>query len=286
MSNVLVLGNMGMAGFVISTFLKDKGHIVTGYARRKSPSVETIIGDAKDTGKLREIIEKNTFDYIINCIGVLNQFAENDKENSIFINSYLPHYLKKVTEDLPTKIIHMSTDCVFSGKKGGYAENDFTDGETFYDRTKALGELIDEKNITLRNSIIGPDINPDGIGLFNWFMKQNGNINGFTHAIWNGLTTVELAKIIDYIITHRSNHSGLTNMVNNEAIDKYSLLLLFKNIFDRNSLIITPSDKVVLDKSLVRTNFDLDYTVPSYQRMIEEMKIWIDSHRKYFAHYF
>src|SRR5699024_1115052 len=96
-----------------------------------------------------------------------------------------------------TKIIHMSTDCVFSGKIGNYKEDSLRDGETFYDRSKALGELDNQKDLTFRNSIIGPDINENGIGLFNWFMKQEGSINGYSKAIWTGVTTLTLAKAMD-----------------------------------------------------------------------------------------
>ena len=108
---------------------------------------------------------KRQFDTVINCIGVLNQFAERDKAGAVYLNSYLPHYLAKITEGTDTQVIHMSTDCVFSGKRGQYTEYDIRDGETFYDRTKALGEIEDEKNLTLRQSIVGPDIKRTGIGL-------------------------------------------------------------------------------------------------------------------------
>jgi dTDP-4-dehydrorhamnose reductase len=285
-SKILVLGNMGMAGFVISTFLKEEGHEVFGFARRNSPTVTTIVGDVRDINKLKEIIRNENFDYIINCVGVLNHFADNDKQNAIFINSYLPHFLVNVTSELSTKIIHMSTDCVFSGNKGNYSEKDCPDGKTFYDRTKALGEIIDEKNITLRNSIIGPDINLEGIGLFNWFMKQAKEIKGYKKAIWSGLTTLELAKVINHIVSEDKNYYGLTNMVNNDNINKYDLLMLFKNVFEKKSLNIIPVDEVNVNKSLIRENFDIKYYIPSYSEMIEDMKDWIFSHKEFFAHYF
>ena len=277
---------MGMAGFVISTFLKERGHEVIGFAKRPSPTIRTIIGNANDTLKLREIIEAGQFDFIVNCIGLLNHFADNDKGNAVFINSYLPHFLAKVTEQLQTKVVHMSTDCVFSGKKGSYSEKSIPDGETFYDRSKALGELIDRKNITLRNSIIGPDINVDGIGLFNWFMNQTGEIRGYRQAIWTGLTTVELAKIINYIVCSGGNYYGLTNMVNNNSISKYDLLMLFKSVFEKKSLTILPEDDFIANKSLIRENFDIDYLVPSYISMIEDMRDWILLHKEFFTHYF
>ena len=133
-----VLGCNGMAGHLISLYLKEQGHDVLGFARRKSKYVDSIEGDACDTVLLKEIIEKGKFDTIINCIGLLNQFAENNKSQAAFLNGYLPHYLADITSSMDTQVFHMSTDCVFSGKKGQYTETDFPDGETFYDHSKAL----------------------------------------------------------------------------------------------------------------------------------------------------
>ena len=180
----LILGCNGMAGHTISLYLKEKGHDVLGFARSKSNLVDSVTGDAKNEAFIKELVGVNRFDSIINCIGILNQYAENNKADAVYLNSYFPHYLAQLTEGTNTQIIHMSTDCVFSGKRGQYTEDDFCDGTTFYDRSKALGELNDSKNITLRNSIIGPDINPNGIGLLHWFMQQSGEINGYTGAIW------------------------------------------------------------------------------------------------------
>jgi len=102
--------------------------------------------------------------------------AEENKALAAFLNAYFPHFLADITKDLNTQVVHMSTDCVFSGKRGSYTGDDLRDGESFYDRSKALGELNDGKNITLCNSIVGPDVNPNGIGLLNWFMKQKGEV--------------------------------------------------------------------------------------------------------------
>ena len=132
----------------------------------------------------------------------------------------------------------MSTDCVFSGEKGNYLESDFPDGKTFYDRTKALGELNDDKNITLRNSIVGPDIKASGIGLLSWFMKQSGTINGFTKAMWTGQTTVQLAKTMEYVAKERMG--GLYNAVPHNSISKYELLKLFNKYLRDNSVTINP----------------------------------------------
>ena len=155
---ILVLGCNGMAGHIVSLYFKEQGHEVTGFARSKSNFVKTIIGDAYDTKLLSKCINEDHYDAVINCIGMLNQFAESDKAAAAFMNGYLPHFLVKITDGTDTQVVHMSTDCVFSGKTGAYTEKSFRDGETFYDRSKALGEIEDTKNLTLRNSIVGPDI--------------------------------------------------------------------------------------------------------------------------------
>lgn len=169
----LVLGCNGMAGHMISLYLKEQGHDVLGFALTKSILVDSVVGNATDALFMRELVGVNRFDSIINCIGLLNQFAENNKAGALYLNSYFPHQLAQLTEGTQTQVIQMSTDCVFSGKRGQYTEDDLRDGESFYDRSKALGELDDNKNITLRNSIVGPDINQNGIGLLNWFMQKN-----------------------------------------------------------------------------------------------------------------
>ena len=158
---------------MISLYLKKQGHDVLGFAFSKSQLVDSVEGDAADAAYVKELVGVNKFDSIINCIGLLNQFAENNKADAVYLNSYFPNYLAQLTEGTDTQIIQMSTDCVFSGKKGQYTEDDLRDGTTFYDRSKALGELDDNKNITLRNSIVGPDINENGIVLLNCFMKQH-----------------------------------------------------------------------------------------------------------------
>ena len=138
----LVLGCNGMAGHTISLYLKERGHDVFGFDRQRSSYVDSVAGDAMDGEALRLLIGKNKYDSVINCIGVLNQFAEQNKAVATYLNSYLPHFIAEITDGTDTQVIHMSTDCVFSGKRGEYTESEFKDGETFYDRAKALGEVL------------------------------------------------------------------------------------------------------------------------------------------------
>jgi dTDP-4-dehydrorhamnose reductase len=199
------------------------------------------------------------------------------------LNSYFPHFLADVTSDIKTMVVHMSTDCVFSGKKGAYSENDLRDGETFYDRSKALDEPQDGKNVTLRNSIVGPDMNPRGIGLFNWFMQQKGEISGYTRAMWTGQTTLQLAKTMEAAV--REGATGLYNMVPDKAISKYDLLRLFNRHLRNNSITISPIDMNAFDKSLKRTHFDFPYIIPDYEEMVAQMSDWIRRHAALYPHY-
>ena len=279
----LVLGCNGMAGHMITLYLKEKGHQVTGFARSASAFVDTVIGDATDPVAVKNAIGKNQYDSVINCIGILNQFAEENKAVATYLNAYLPHYLAQLTEDTATQIIHMSTDCVFSGARGQYTEKDTPDGTTFYDRSKALGELDDGKNITLRTSIVGPDMNKNGIGLLNWFMQQQGQTNGFTGAIWTGQTTLQLAKTMEIAAMERA--TGLYNMVPETSISKYELLRLFNKYFKNNALDIVPVDNMAADKSLKRTNWDLSVPVPDYEVMVAELAAWMKDHKQLYPHY-
>ena len=280
----LILGCNGMAGHMISIYLKERGHDVTGYARKKSAYVDSIIGDAENFSQLEKIIRDGKFDSVINCIGVLNQYAEQDPAKAILINGYLPHFLEKITANSDTQIIQMSTDCVFSGKIGGYTEKSIPDGSTCYDRTKAIGELNNTKDVTLRNSIVGPDVNVDGIGLFNWFMRQNKPIYGFTGAIWTGQTTLQLAKTMEVAAQNRI--SGLYNMVPNSSINKYELLCLFNKYIRKNTIEIIPKNGFVADKTLIRTNYvDFPQEIPDYETMICELRDWIIDHKALYPQY-
>ncbi len=281
---ILVLGATGMAGHMISLYFKECGHHVVSFSTTPFLHCENIVGNAFDTELLKKVISEGKFDGIINCIGILNKNAEDNKALAVYLNSYLPHQLVDLTKETKTKVLHMSTDCVFSGRTGNYTEESFRDGETFYDRSKALGEISDSKNLTFRNSIVGPDINEHGIGLFNWFMKQGCTINGYTGAMWTGVTTLTLAKAMEKAL--QENLSGLYNLVNNTSISKFDLLGLFNKFFRDNELIILPSDKLQVNKQLVRTREDFSFIVPSYEQMVSEMYDWVIAHKELYPHYY
>lgn len=280
---ILVLGINGMAGHTIGLYLKERGHAVVGFARAASPLIESIVGDVRDTDSLRRHLLNGGFDAVVNCVGILNADAERDKATAVFINSLVPHLLVDFARDLPTQVIHLSTDCVFSGKRGRYRDDDVRDGETFYDRSKALGELEDDKNLTLRTSIVGPDLNPEGIGLLNWFMQQQGAVNGFTQAIWNGQTTLQLAKTIEYAAERRI--AGLYNVVPEGTVSKFELLSLFSRYFRHGTVQVHAVPGLRVDKSLHRTRHALDCMVPEIPQMVAELAEWMRHHRLLYPHY-
>ena len=278
-----VCGCNGMAGHTISLYLQEQGHDVYGFDLHESSFIKSFSGNAFDKDTISKVIREGHYDSVINCIGILNQFAEKNKALATYLNSYFPHFLAEVTSGTDTQVIHMSTDCVFSGRRGSYTEDDFQDGETFYDRSKALGELNDDKNITLRNSIVGPDINPNGIGLLNWFMQQKGEINGYTKAMWTGQTTLQLAKTMEQAAKEKAH--GLYNTVPDHSISKYELCSLFNEYLRDGEIKIHPIDGVNADKSLKRTRFDFSYIIPDYRTMVVEMAEWIFRHKEMYPHY-
>ncbi len=282
MEKILVLGASGMAGHVITLSLKEKGYDVTGFARSGLPFCRVITGDAADLDGLKRIVTEGGYDYIVNAIGILRE-SEKRKAEAVYINSYLPHLLADMTQQTDTRVIHISTDCVFRGNTGPYTEDSLRDGQTFYDRSKALGELEDDRNLTLRTSIVGPDMRKDGVGLFNWFMMQQGEVTGYERTMWTGVTSCELADIIDAAI--RENVAGLYNMVGDTNISKYGLLQLFNRYMCGGVRVIRKDESRQVDKSLVRTKFDFSYRVRDYETMVRRMADWIEEHKELYPHY-
>lgn len=281
MKTILVLGSSGMLGHVITTYFEERSYDVYNLSHRIKINERTEIMDVTNFSEFDKYLNKLKVDVIVNCIGILNEDAENNPDKAILLNSYLPRFLEKKCMNTKVKIIQISTDCVFSGKTGNYKEDSFRDGDSIYARTKTLGEINNNKDLTIRTSIIGPDINEDGIGLFHWFMNQKGTIYGFKNAYWTGVTTIELAKGIEKLI--KNDVAGLYHFVPNEKISKYNLLNIIAEIFNRNITII-PKEDYYVDKSLINTRTDFKYVIPTYREMIEEMKSWIDNNPQLYSY--
>lgn len=273
MKNVLVLGGKGMAGHMIVDYLKQREDYNVHYTSRDIDN-DGIYLDVTNQIQVEELIDQMHPDVVINAIGILNQRAEANKTEAFQVNSLLPHQLAKLTTRYGGKLVHISTDCVFSGEKGDYKEEDSKDGTTVYAKTKAMGEVTNDSTLTIRTSIVGPELKAHGIGLLLWFMKQKGEIKGYKKMMWNGVTTLELAKAIDTML--KNDVKGLYHLCVQEKISKYDLLHLFKEAFNKDDVVIKPDEKVVLDRTIVNTRTDFRYSPPSYDIMIKELKDWME----------
>lgn len=280
---ILVLGATGMAGHIVYYHLiKEQGYDVIPVSYRTKLTDDTLIVDVTDKKALKDLIDDVKPNYVVNCVGVLIKGSADNPANAIYINAFMPHYLKQLCEDVEATLIHISTDCVFSGKKGNYGESEFKDADDTYGRSKALGEIEDARHLTLRTSIIGPELKDKGEGLFDWFMHQKGEINGFTAAIWGGITTLQLAKAIKQAIEHKL--TGLLHVTNGAKINKYDLLALFQKIWNLPHLKVNKVDGKKVDKSL-QVSSAFDFEVPCYEDMLLEQKQWIDSKSSLYPNY-
>lgn len=280
---VLVLGSTGMLGHQIYFYLKSyTDFIVYDISFRNKLSESTKIIDVKNSLALESYISELQPDYIVNCIGILITGSQ-DEENAIYLNAFLPHKLAAIANSLSAKLIHISTDCVFSGSKGQYLETDLRDGSGVYAQTKILGEVIDNINLTLRTSIVGPELKRNGEGLFHWFMNQNDSISGYTKSIWSGVTTLELAKAVNFSL--REGITGLYHVTNNTSINKHDLLRLFQK-HTQKEISINKLDGKRSDKSFIDTRGLLDYEIPSYDRMILDMVELIKNNKSLYSQYF
>ena len=230
---ILVLGATGMLGNVVFKTLSSK-YEVWGTIRNSIGKVffsdtlqqRLISGiDVLKEDLLVDLINKVKPDVVINCIGLTNKHIKESDDSSIskIINSLFPHRLVNICNIIEARVIHISSDCVFSGRSGGYSENDPSDAEDLYGKSKFLGEVYDQGAITLRTSIIGHELSSSN-GLLNWFLSQDEECQGFSRAVFSGVTTFELARVIKDIIIPRTDLSGLYQ-ISGQTISKYELLL-------------------------------------------------------------
>ncbi len=226
---VLVIGSNGMAGHVITKYLRQQGHTVSTVAKTDA-SYCVDIENSLEVQSLTRILYN--FDYVINCIGLLVKDSIARPDRAAYINGWFPHYLEYLLKNTRTTLIHLSTDCVFDGSKGNYKEDAIHSEMNVYGKSKSMGEVNNDKDVTFRMSIIGPEIKSNGTGLFNWIVTTpDKEINGWNNALWNGITTLELAKCID---TYMSNPiiTGVYHLVNNDnKINKFKLLTKINKIF-------------------------------------------------------
>jgi len=282
MKKIIILGATGLIGHQVYFQLKaNKDFSVFSFAHQKKISQATMLLDARDEHLLEKVVVGINPDVIVNCMGVLIAEANRTPENAIFLNAYIPQRLKTIANTLGAKLVHISTDCVFSGKKGSYTEDDIRDAEDTYGRAKAMGEVTESPHITLRTSVVGPEIKK-GEELFHWFMLQEGKIKGFTKSFWSGVTTLELAKAVEWAID--KDIQGLYHITNGVPINKYELLMLFKK-HTKKQIEIESVEGKVTNKSFLDTRKDVNYAVPSYEEMIREMVDGIKSQGSLYHQY-
>lgn len=285
---LLILGATGMAGHVAYIFLNETGKYdiaTVCHSGKIEPNSYEL--DIYDTDKLIQIIEKEKPDAVINCIGILIKGSKANPANAIYINSYFPHKLSEITHSVleNSRVIHISTDCVFSGKEGGYKDSDIKNALDTYGMTKNLGELINNKDLTLRTSIIGPELKKNGEGLMHWVFSQKtaGELNGWQKSFWGGVTTFELAKVMDAVLD--SDIKGLYQISNDESISKYDLVSIIVNEF-KLPIKVNAIEGTICDKSIFNSvRSDFSYKVPSYKDMISEIHSFMDSHKSLYTQY-
>jgi dTDP-4-dehydrorhamnose reductase len=271
---IVVLGSSGMAGHMVYKYLSSLGkYDVLGVSKQKIAGIKSVEFDVEnDMPEFVEFLWDHRPDVIINCIGLLVKACEDDHSSAIFLNSYLPHLLAATADGIKARVVHISTDCVFDGSEGPYFETSWPTEKNWYGRTKALGEINNGRDITLRTSIIGPELKLESIGLFEWFMRQTGTITGYNNVIWNGITTLELAIQIDRILD--TDLSGIYHLTSQHHITKGNLLNGIRNIWERRDtkILLKPADEPK-NKALINSRGD-EYNpgIPSYLTQLEELK--------------
>ncbi|MDZ4017811.1 dTDP-4-dehydrorhamnose reductase family protein [Pseudomonas sichuanensis] len=283
MARVLVLGISGMLGnAVFQVFSADAEHEVWGTLRSAAalanfPSQahgHILRGvDVLDQDVLAATLAKVKPDVVINCVGLIKHLADaNDPLTALPINALLPHRLARLCDLAGARLIHVSTDCVFSGRTGRYLESDLSDAEDLYGKSKYIGELHDLPHaITLRTSIIGHELGSSH-ALVDWFLAQQGSVKGFTKAIFSGLPTVELARVMkDFVIPHPELF-GLYHVAA-EPIAKFDLLGLVAAEYGKK-IELRPDDVLEIDRSLDGSRFReaTGYVAPAWRELIRNMK--------------
>ncbi len=278
---IMVLGATGMLGSAVTRVAADRhDYEVVAAARNaeplkaKLPSAKLQFAEGLDVENfesLSAVFSSHRPDVVINCVGIVKQLASSsDIMTAVPINTLLPHRLKRLCELLGSRLVHISTDCVFSGRTGNYNESDISDARDLYGVSKFWGEVGGQHAVTLRTSIIGPELR-SAHGLLGWFLAQEGPVRGFKRAIFSGLPTNELARIIfDHVIPN-PDLQGLYH-VSAAPIDKDSLLRLFAKHYARAN-IITSDEALVIDRSLDSSRFRTasGYHPPDWDQLIGEM---------------
>ena len=279
---ILVIGATGMLGNAIFRFLSiNSGWHIFGTTRSEAAKklFDDSLGsnllsgvDVEQLDSLINVFNRARPDIVLNCVGLIKQLVDSeDPLQAIPINALLPHRLAHICELTNSRLIHISTDCVFSGDKGGYRESDLPDARDLYGRSKLLGEVDYPHAVTLRTSIIGHELQSAN-GLVEWFLSQQGFCSGYTRAIFSGFPTVVLAQIIrDYVIPY-DGLSGLYHVAS-DPISKFDLIKLIAMEYGK-SINVQPEERVVINRSLNADRFRnaTGFISPDWVERIKTMK--------------
>lgn len=267
---IMVLGATGMLGHQVLKTCGERGLQVTGVARNLLPghSIRQI-DDVRNLAAMETIIREEKPDWVINGIGIVVQLPlARDYHESVSINSLLPHQLEKMGARYGFRLIQISTDCVFNGRKGMYTEQDQPDAEDLYGKTKELGEVNYGCGITIRTSLIGHEIVKPAHGLLEWFLAQDTQILGYTRAVFSGLSTPEFARVLLDFVIPSELPAGIYHLAS-EPISKYALLKQVAAVY-RKKIRIEPSEELVVDRSLDGSLFNIltGYRAPGWSEML------------------
>ena len=281
---IVVLGASGMLGHAVARVLASGPETAELTLVTRSSDVRPLFDelrgatsvtgiDVTSTDALLELFSMARPDAVINCVGLVKQRADaDDPLIALPINALLPHRLAHLCGMCGARLVHVSTDCVFRGTRGGYTEDDVSDAADLYGRSKFLGEVAAPHAVTLRTSIIGHELGGRAQGLIGWFLGQEQGVRGFTRAIFSGLPTVELASVIRDHVLPRPGLSGLYQVAA-APISKFDLLTLVARE-DGREIAIEPDDKVVIDRSLDGGRFcaATGYRAPDWPELVARMR--------------
>ena len=273
---ILILGASGMLGHKMIQVGNELGHEIFGTIRGYGQEIKKQlfcginIETEKGLNMLDNLISSVNFDAVVNCIGIVNKKMINPAQ-TIYCNSVFPHKLASICSKNNVKLIHISTDCVFSGKKpGAYTGKDESDALDLYGKSKELGEIDYGNHLTIRTSLIGREIHDEKTGLLEWFLSQSGEVEGYSKAIWSGFTTSALSKIIYALIKNFPDLNGIVQVAS-QPIDKYSLLLLLKKYFGKD-ISIRKNKNFRCNRSLeLDERIKNKIYIPSHEEMIKEL---------------
>ena len=279
---ILVLGGDGMLGHQLLLSLQ-KHHTVCVSLRQSAEAYRDyplfnqnnsyFNIDVRDDQPLLNILKDCKPEAVINAVGVIKQRQQAmDAMINIEINALFPHRLAKLCKITAVRMVHFSTDCVFSGRQGQYTEADLSDAKDFYGKSKYLGEVQERHCITLRTSVIGLELARKA-SLIEWFLSQTGNLTGFRRAIYSGLTTIEMARVVERLLINYPTLSGVWHVASQTPINKYDLLVELSHFLNRQDIQIKPDDSFVCDRSLIGDAFSQQtgYISPSWPVMLKEL---------------